>query len=228
VLEGYGLTETTGAVTVSTPDALRIGSVGRPLPGTAVRIADDGELHVHGPQVMRGYWGDEPATRAAFTDDGWLHTGDLAEIDQEGFVRITGRKKEILVTSGGKNVAPGVLEERLRDHPLVGPSVVVGDGRPFVAALVTLDADAAADWARRHGKRHDLRRLVTDPDLVAEVQQAVDRANATVSQAESIRRFEVLPEQWSEETGHLTASLKLRRYVVMRQLRSRIDALYET
>jgi long-chain acyl-CoA synthetase len=228
VLEGYGLTETTGAVTVSTPDVHRIGSVGRPLAGTAVRIADDGELHVRGPQVMRGYWGDEPATRAAFTEDGWLHTGDLAEIDEEGFVRITGRKKEILVTSGGKNVAPNVLEERLRDHPLVGPSVVVGDGRPFVAALVTLDPDAAADWAERHGKRQDLRRLATDPDLVAEVQQAVDRANATVSQAESIRRFEVLPEVWSEETGQLTASLKLRRYVVMRQLRSRIDALYNT
>ena len=228
VLEGYGLTETTGAVTVSTPDAHRIGSVGRPLPGTAVRIADDGELQVRGPQVMRGYWGDEPATRAAFTDDGWLHTGDLAEIDQEGNVSITGRKKELLVTSGGKNVAPGVLEERLRDHPLVGPSVVVGDGRPFVAAFVTLDPDAVAEWAQRHDKRPDLRRLVTDADLVAEVQQAVDRVNATVSRAESIRRFEVLPDQWSEETGQLTASLKLRRYVVMRQLRSRIDALYDS
>jgi long-chain acyl-CoA synthetase len=227
VLEGYGLTETTGAVTVNVPDTLRIGTVGRPLPGTAVRVAPDGELLVRGGQVMHGYRGDPASDGEVLDTDGWLHTGDLAEIDSEGFVRITGRKKEILVTAGGKNVAPGVLEDRLRAHHLVGQCIVVGDGRPYVAALVTLDPEPLAEWAERHGKRASTAVLAQDPDLLAEIQGAVDETNRTVSQAEWIRRFQVLPVEWGEEGGELTPSLKLRRNVVLRRYRREIDALYD-
>ncbi|MCW2815389.1 MAG: AMP-dependent synthetase and ligase [Nocardioides sp.] len=230
VLEGYGLTETTAAVTVNLPEAQRIGSVGRPLPGTAVRVADDGELLFRGGQVFAGYWRDEAATSETLEDDGWFHTGDVGEVDDEGFVRITGRKKEIIVTAGGKNVAPTVLEDRLRAHSLVSQALVVGDRQPFIAALVTLDAEALPLWAEAHGKGG--RRgaspadLATDPDLVAEIQQAVDDANAAVSKAESIRKFRVLTSDWTEEDGQLTPSLKLRRNVVMRECKDEIAALY--
>lgn len=200
VLEGYGLTETTAAVTLNVPDALKIGTVGRPLGGATVRVAEDGELRVRGGQVMAGYWQNEEATREA-VGDGWLRTGDLGEIDDEGFVRVTGRKKEILVTAGGKNVAPAGLEDQVRAHPLVSQCLVVGDGRPFVAALVTLDPDAVAPWADAHGKNGHVADLVDDPDLRAEVQRAVDAANRTVSQAESIRRFTILAADWTEEGG---------------------------
>ena len=226
VLEGYGLTETTAAVTVNLPDALKIGTVGRPLGGTAVRVADDGELLVRGGQVLSGYWHDDEATGEALDPDGWLATGDLGEIDDEGFVRVTGRKKEILVTTGGKNVAPTVLEDRIRAHPLVSQCMVVGDGRPFVAALVTLDAEALEPWATAHGKTGPGERLVDDPDLRAEIQGAVDEANKAVSQAESVRKFSVLPGDWTEEEGQLTPSLKVKRHVVMRQFRRAVDDLY--
>jgi long-chain acyl-CoA synthetase len=228
VLEGYGLTETSGAATVNLPDAMRIGSVGRPLPGTAVRVSDEGELLVRGHVVMRGYWRDERATRAALDDDGWLHTGDLGEIDAEGFVRVTGRRKELLVTAGGKNVAPGLLENRLRAHHLVSQCMVVGDGRPYVAALVTIDPEGLSAWADRLDKKGTVPALVRDPDLVAEVQRAVDEANRTVSQAEWIRRFRILPVDWTDEGGQLTPSLKLRRNVVTREFRGDIDALYDS
>ncbi len=221
VLEGYGLTETTAVVTLNRPDALKIGTVGRPLQGVSVRVAEDGELHVRGGQVFGGYWRDADATAEVMTTDGWLRTGDVGEIDDEGFVRVTGRKREILVTAGGKNVAPTVLEEAVRAHPLVGHCMVVGDGRPFVAALVTLDADAVAGWATTTG------RSTSAAALRAEVQRAVDAANRSVSQAESIRRFTVLRDDWSEEGGQLTPSLKLRRSVVLRQFRPEIEALYE-
>ena len=227
VLEGYGLTETTAAVTVNTPDALKIGTVGRPLGGTTVRVAEDGELQVRGGQVMSGYWADEAATAEALDGGQWLRTGDLGEIDDEGFVRITGRKKEILVTAGGKNVAPAGLEDHIRAHPLVSQCLVVGDGRPFVAALVTLDPDALAPWAEAHHKQGGPADLADDPDLRAEIQSAVDDANRSVSQAESIRRFVVVPGDWTEEAGQLTPSLKLRRSVVMSELRREVDALYE-
>ena len=193
VLEGYGLTETTAALTVNTPDAVKIGTVGRPIPGTTVRVADDGELLFRGGQVFAGYWGDEPATAEVLERDGWFHTGDLGEIDDEGFVRITGRKREILVTAGGKNVAPAVLEDRLRAHPLVDQCMVVGDGRPFIAALVTLDPESVTAWAEHRGKPTALTDLLDDADLRAELDEAVEEANKAVSQAEAIRRYAVLP-----------------------------------
>ena len=227
VLEGYGLTETTAALTVNLPEAQKIGTVGRPLPGASVRVADDGELLCRGGQVFVGYWHAEEATAEALESDGWFHTGDVGEIDDEGFVRVTGRKKEILVTAGGKNVAPTVLEDRLRAHPLVSQCMVVGDGQPFIAALVTLDEDALATWAETQGKKSARARdLLEDADLLAEIQRGVDDANAAVSQAESIRKFRLLPHDWTEEAGQLTPSLKLKRAVVMRQLRDEVAALY--
>lgn len=226
VLEGYGLTETTAALSANLPDATKIGTVGRPLPGTSVRVADDGELLFRGGQVFAGYWRNDEATTEAVDRDGWFHTGDVGEVDDEGFVRITGRKKEILVTAGGKNVAPAVLEDRLRAHALVDQCLVVGDGQPFIGALVTIDRETFPAWAEQHGKSADLDALIDDPDLVAAVQGAVDEANKAVSKAESIRKFTILPGEWTEEGGQLTPSLKLKRRVVMRESREEIEALY--
>ncbi|WP_416953127.1 AMP-dependent synthetase/ligase [Nocardioides sp. T5] len=226
VLEGYGLTETTAALSVNLPDATKIGTVGRPLPGTSVRVADDGELLFRGGQVFAGYWRDEDATAETIDRDGWFHTGDVGEVDDEGFVRITGRKKEILVTAGGKNVAPAVLEDRLRAHALVDQCLVVGDGQPFIGALVTIDRETFPAWAEQHSKSSEVADLVDDPDLVAVVQEAVDDANKAVSKAESIRKFTILPGEWTEEGGQLTPSLKLKRRVVMRESRDEIEALY--
>ncbi len=226
VLEGYGLTETTAALTVNLPDAHKVGTVGRPLPGTSVRVADDGELLFRGGQVFVGYWGAEEATAEVLEPGGWFHTGDVGEIDDEGFVRITGRKKEILVTAGGKNVAPAVLEDRLRAHALVSQCLVVGDGQPFISALVTIDADSFPAWAQAHGKRGSIADLVEDADLRAEIQTAVEEANKAVSKAESIRKFRILPGDWTEEDGQLTPSLKLKRAVVMRDHRDDVAALY--
>ena len=226
VLEGYGLTETTAALSANLPDATKIGTVGRPLPGTGVRVADDGELLFRGGQVFAGYWGNETATSEALDRDGWFHTGDVGEVDDEGFVRITGRKKEILVTAGGKNVAPAVLEDRLRAHALVDQCLVVGDGQPFIGALVTIDRETYGPWAEQHGKSADIADVVDDDDLVAAVQIAVDDANRAVSKAEAIRKFTILPGEWTEEGGQLTPSLKLKRSVVVREQRSEIEALY--
>ncbi|MEV7428777.1 AMP-dependent synthetase/ligase [Nocardioides sp. NPDC092400] len=226
VLEGYGLTETTAALTVNLPDAQKVGTVGRPLPGTAVRVADDGELLFRGGQVFAGYWENEDATREALEADAWFHTGDVGEVDDEGFVKITGRKKEILVTAGGKNVAPAVLEDRLRAHALVDQCIVVGDGQPFIAALVTIDRESLPVWAAARGKSDDVGQLLDDPDLRAEIEAAVEDANKAVSKAESIRKFSVLDAEWTEEGGQLTPSLKLKRNVVMREFRAEVDALY--
>lgn len=229
VLEAYGLTETSGAVTLNSTAAQKVGTVGRPLPGTTVRVSDDGELLFRGPQVFRGYWHDEAATAEVLDDardGGWFHTGDVGEVDDEGFVRITGRKKELLVTAGGKNVSPAVLEDRLRSHPIVSQCMVVGDGEPFIGALVTIDPDAFEQWAEAGGRKGRLADLVEHPDLLAEVQRAVDDTNSAVSQAEAIRKFTILPVDWTEEAGQLTPSLKLKRSVVMRQFRRQIAALY--
>jgi long-chain acyl-CoA synthetase len=226
VLEGYGLTETTAALTANLPDAQKVGTVGRPLQGTAVRIADDGELLFKGGQVFTGYWHNEQATHDAIDADRWFHTGDVGEVDDEGFVRITGRKKEIIVTAGGKNVAPAVLEDRLRAHLLVDQCIVVGDGRPFIGVLVTLDPETLPAWAEQRGKSTDVEKLLDDPDLQAEIEAAVEDANKAVSKAESIRKFRILPDEWTEEGGQLTPSLKLRRNVVMRDYVDEVEALY--
>ncbi len=227
VLEGYGLTETTAALTVNLPEAYKVGTVGRPLPGTAVRVAEDGELLFSGGQVFAGYWGNEEATRETLEPDGWFHTGDVGEVDDEGFVRITGRKKEILVTAGGKNVSPAVLEDRVRAHALVSQCLVVGDGQPFIAALVTLDEESLGPWAEAHGMGSTMPGdLAKDPALLAEIQSAVDEANGAVSKAESIRKFVVLDHDWTEEGGQLTPSLKLKRNVVLREERDEVAALY--
>ena len=226
VLEGYGLTETTAALTVNLPDAIKVGTVGRPLPGTAVRVADDGELLFRGGQVFAGYWHNEAATSEALEPDAWFHTGDVGEVDDEGFVRITGRKKEILVTAGGKNVAPAVLEDRLRAHALIDQCMVVGDGQPFIAALITVDRESFPAWAQAHGKTGSVAALVDDPDLRAEIGAAVEEANKAVSKAESIRKFTILTDEWTEEGGQLTPSLKIRRNVVMREFKEDVAALY--
>jgi long-chain acyl-CoA synthetase len=225
VLEGYGLTETTAALSVNLPDEIRIGTVGRPLPGVSVKVAEDGELLFKGGQVMAGYWKNDEATAAAI-QDGWFHTGDLGEVDDDGFIKITGRKKEILVTAGGKNVAPAVLEDQIRLHPLVSQTMVVGDGRPFIAALVTIDGETIGPWASDRGKSGEVADLVDDPDLIAEIQKAIDDANSLVSKAESIRKFTILPTDWTQENGELSLKLSLRRHVVTQKHEADIETLY--
>ena len=227
VLEGYGLSETTAAGSVNTPAALRIGSVGRPSPGVTVRIADDGEVLVQGQSVFRGYWRNEAATGESLRD-GWFATGDLGQLDDDGYLSITGRKKEILVTAGGKNVAPAVLEDRLRAAPLVSQCMVVGDRQPYIACLVTLDGEALGPWLTARGRdpHTPLADLTDDPDVLAEVQKGVDEANRAVSKAEAVRRFRVLPVDWTVEGGQLTPSLKLKRTVVMAESASDVAALY--
>ena len=228
VLEGYGLTETTAAATVNRPDRNKIGTVGMPLPGVGIKIADDGEILISGKNVFPGYWGNEAATKEAFTGDGWFATGDVGELDEEGFLKITGRKKEMIVTAGGKNVAPAVLEDRLRSHALISQCMVVGDGKPFVAVLITLDPEALGPWKERHGKPADatIASLRDDPDLVADVQAAVDDANLAVSRAESIRKFRILDVDFTQEAGQLTVKLGIRRSVLLKDFAADIDALY--
>ncbi|MDP9417418.1 MAG: AMP-dependent synthetase/ligase, partial [Actinomycetota bacterium] len=218
VIEGYGLTETTAPATANRPRAVKMGTVGQPVPGAAVRVADDGEVLVKGPVVFRRYFRNEDATREAFTEDGWLRTGDLGELDDEGFLRIVGRKKELLVTAAGKNVAPSVLEDRLRSHPLVSQCIVVGDARPYIAALVTIDEEALPGWLEARGKeRRPLADLVEDADLVGEVQSAVDSANKAVSRAEAIKRFRILTVDFTEAGGQLTPKQSLKRAVVLKE-----------
>jgi long-chain acyl-CoA synthetase len=226
VLEGYGLTETTAGSTVNGPGSVRIGTVGRPLPGASIRIAGDGEVLIRGPHVFRGYWNNQQATAEAFTADGWFRSGDIGTLDDDGYLRITGRKKELIVTAGGKNVAPVVLEDRLNAHPLVSQSMVVGDDRPYIAALITLDPDELPRWAERKGKPYDREALASDPDLVAEIEAAVAAANAAVSRAESIRRYRILTEDFTMERDELTPTLKLKRRVVMQHHAEAIEALY--
>ncbi|GAB2680245.1 AMP-dependent synthetase/ligase [Thalassiella azotivora] len=226
ILEGYGLTETTAPTSVNSLDVLRIGTVGQPIPGTAAKIAEDGEILLRGPHVFRGYWNNPTATEEAFTD-GWFRTGDLGEITPDGCLRITGRKKEILVTAGGKNIAPAVLEDRLRAHPLVSQTIVVGDGQPFVAALVTLDPEMLPTWLANNGKPDlSVADAARDDDVRAAVQAAVDEANEAVSRAEAIKAFRILPVDFTEETGHLTPSLKLKRNVVMKDFADEVAAIY--
>jgi long-chain acyl-CoA synthetase len=228
VLEGYGLTETTAAATVNHPDRLKIGTVGLPLPGVTIKIDDDGEVLIKGLNVFPGYWHHDTATKEVFAEDGYLRTGDLGELDDEGFLSITGRKKEMIVTAGGKNVSPAVLEDRLRSHALISQAMVVGDGQPFIAALITLDPEALGPWKERHGKPADaaIGSLRDDPDLIAEVQSAIDDANKVVSRAESIRKFRILDTDFTQESGQLSAKMGIRRSVLAKEFASDIEALY--
>ena len=228
VLEGYGLTESAAGATCNLPNSIRVGSVGRPIPGTTVNIAEDGEVLLRGANILRGYWRNETATAEAIDKDGFFHTGDIGELDSGGFLSITGRKKELIVTAGGKNVAPAVLEDRLRANPLVSQAMVVGDAKPFIACVVTIDPDSLPAWLKQHDKPADtsVADLIADPDLVAAIQAAVDEANKAVSHAESIRKFVILPVDFTEEGGQLTPSLKLKRAVVMKEFAGEVDALY--
>jgi long-chain acyl-CoA synthetase len=227
VLEGYGLTETTAGATLNLIGAQRVGSVGRPIPGTSVRIAEDGEVLLRGPIVMDGYWQNQAANDEVFDSERWFKSGDLGKLDEDGFLYIVGRKKELIVTAGGKNVAPAVLEDRLRAHPLVSQCMVVGDNQPFIAALVTLDPDALKAWVANNKKDGAaIGDLVNDPDLIAVVQTAVDEANKAVSKAESIRKFTLLTTDFTIAGGHLTAKLSVKRHVVAKEFAKEIDALF--
>jgi long-chain acyl-CoA synthetase len=226
ILEGYGLTESTAPLSVNIPGKVKIGTVGPPLPGTSIRVADDGEILVKGVGVFTAYHQNDQATSEAIRD-GWFHTGDLGDLDEDGYLRITGRKKEILVTAAGKNVAPAVLEDRLRAHPLVSQCIVVGDQKPFVGALITLDAEMWPLWAPAHGLENlPIEEARTHPKVLDALQHAVDRANEAVSKAESIRKFAVLPGDFTEANGYLTPSLKLKRNIVMKDFESEVDSLY--
>jgi long-chain acyl-CoA synthetase len=227
IYEGYGLTETSAAITVNRVGDVKVGSVGKLVPGNSMRINDDGELLVSGGVVFGGYWRNEAETDAVFSD-GWFHTGDLGAIDGDGFLTIVGRKKEIIVTAGGKNVAPALLEDRLRAHPLVSQAMVVGDAQPFIAALITIDPEAFPAWKARNGKDTgaSVGDLADDPDLVTEIDLAVKDSNQAVSHAESIRKFRILPVDFTEDTGELTPTLKVKRKVVAEKFASDIDALY--
>lgn len=227
IYEGYGLSGTSGGVAISQFNDLKIGTVGKPVPGNSLRIADDGELLVRGGVVFSGYWRNEQATTEAFTD-GWFKTGDLGAVDEDGFLTITGRKKEIIVTAGGKNVAPAVLEDQLRAHPLISQAVVVGDAKPFIGALITIDPEAFEGWKQRNSKTAgaSVGDLATDPDLIAEIDAAVKQANLAVSHAESIRKFRILPVDFTEDTGELTPTMKVKRKVVAEKFASDIEAIY--
>ncbi|MBF6046923.1 AMP-binding protein [Streptomyces sp. NRRL B-1677] len=227
VLEGYGLTESCAATAFNPWDRPKIGTVGQPLPGSVVRIADDGEVLLHGEHLFQGYWNNEAATEEALSD-AWFHTGDLGTLDEDGYLTITGRKKEIIVTAGGKNVAPAVIEDRIRAHALIAECMVVGDARPFVGALITLDEDFLPRWLADHGKPAGMTpaELAEDADLLADVQKAVDDGNAAVSKAESVRKFRILPAQFTEASGHVTPSLKLKRNVVAKDFADEIEAIY--
>jgi long-chain acyl-CoA synthetase len=228
VYEGYGLTETSPAAAVNLASAIRIGTVGRPLPGVTIRIAEDGEILVSGAIVFSGYWNHAQATAEVLDADGWLRTGDLGELDTGGFLRITGRKKEIIVTAAGKNVAPAVLEDRVRAHPLVSQCIVVGDRQPFVAALVTIDEEALPGWlaSKDRPTTATAAELRDDPQLRAEVQAAVDDANRAVSHAEAIKVFRILDRDFTEAKGELTPTLKVKRSVVEKEYGNEIAAIY--
>ncbi|GAA1680202.1 AMP-dependent synthetase/ligase [Fodinicola feengrottensis] len=228
VLEGYGLTETTAAAAVNTRGHIKVGTVGRALPGFEISIGQDNEILLRGGHVFHRYWNNETGTKEALTDDGWFRTGDLGKLDADGYLTITGRKKEILVTTAGKNVSPGPLEDVVRAHPLISQALVVGDGRNSIAALITIDTESLPQWLETHGrdKNTAVADLVEDPALLAELKKPIDAANATVSAAEKISRFRVLSVDFTEEGGHITPSLKLKRAIITRDFADDIEALY--
>jgi long-chain acyl-CoA synthetase len=227
ILEGYGLTETTAPISVNLPSNFKIGKVGPPLPGVSVRIADDGEVQAKGICVFAGYWNNEQATKDAF-DGEWYKTGDIGQFDEDGYLEITGRKKEIIVTAGGKNVAPAGLEDPIRANPIIGQVIVVGDQKPYISALITLDEEMLPAWLKNNG--HDATMSLTDasqhPAVIAEIQRAVDAANSSVSRAESIRKFHVLDADLTEASGHLTPKMSIKRNVILVDFADVIEGLY--
>ncbi|MGL4172861.1 MAG: AMP-dependent synthetase/ligase [Actinomycetota bacterium] len=227
ILEGYGLTETTAPSTVNTAELTKVGTVGPPLPGVSVRIAPDGEVFIRGPHVMSGYWRDPDGTKTVLDDDRWFATGDLGSLDDDGYLTINGRKKEMIVTSSGKNIAPAPLEDRIRAHPLIAQCVLVGDQRPFIGALITLDADMLPTWLANHDyPPMNLIDAVDHDGVTAAIHAAVDNANIIVSRAESVRNIKILTTDLTIATGHLTPSLKVKRSVVLRDFAQEIDELY--
>jgi len=227
ILEGYGLTETTAGSTLNLPSALKIGSVGRPLPGTGVRIESDGEVLLKGPHVFAGYWNNGAATSEAMTTDGWFRTGDIGELDGEGYLRITGRKKELIVTAGGKNVAPAVLEDRLRANPIISQCVVVGDNKPYIGALITLDPDALPQiLAANNIEPAPMSQLIENADVRGLVQKAVNAANEAVSNSEAIKKFVILPEDLTIDNGYLTPKMSIRRHLIVQDFAADIEGLY--
>ncbi|NBX70940.1 MAG: long-chain fatty acid--CoA ligase, partial [Actinobacteria bacterium] len=227
ILEGYGMTETTAGATVNRPQSLKIGTVGRPVPGTSVRIADDGEVLLSGHHIFKGYWNNEAATAELLSTDGWLHSGDIGELDADGFLRITGRKKELLVTAGGKNVAPAVLEDRLRAHPIISQCVVVGDALPYIAALITLDEDALPAILEANGiPSATLDELAVDPKVRALVQAAINETNKAVSNSEAIKKFVILPHDLTIDNGYLTPKLSIKRHLITVDFAEQIASMY--
>ena len=225
VMEGYGMTETASVASVNTPDAFRLGSVGRPLPGVQVRIADDDEILIKGPNIFKGYYRDANATRETLVD-GWLHTGDLGRLDEDGFLFITGRQKDIIITAGGKNITPANLEDALRHNRWISHAVVIGDGRPYLVALITLDAEETPAFASQHNLKPD--EVHRSESMRAEIQTAIDEVNSHYAPVEQIKRFEILPEDFSQPTGELTPTLKVKRSIVHQKYAETIDAIYRS
>jgi long-chain acyl-CoA synthetase len=225
VLEGWGMTETSTAATISTPDDFKVGTIGKPFPGCEVKIADDGEILVKGPNVFQGYYKDEEATRETIVD-GWLHTGDIGEIDEDGFIKITGRKKDIIITAGGKNITPANLENEIKQHPLVSQCVVVGDRRPYLVALVTLDPEDTAAYAKENGLPEDPEKLATDPQICQAIQEHLDEVNERFARVEQVKKFAILPHDLSQERGELTPTLKVKRAAVAEKHQDEIEQLY--
>ncbi|WP_288025960.1 long-chain fatty acid--CoA ligase [Arthrobacter sp.] len=227
ILEGYGLTETTAPITVNRPERIKIGTVGAPLPGNAVKIADDGEILTQGVCVMKGYFGRDDLTEEAFVD-GWFRTGDVGQLDDQGFLKITGRKKEIIVTAGGKNVVPALLEDQIRADAIVSQCLVIGDNRPFIAAIVTLDEEALPQWGRHHGLPEGITvaQAAKEPAVTDAVQRAIDKANGSVSQAEAIKAFRIVDTDFTEASGHLTPSMKVKRAQVLKDFDTVVEDIY--
>ena len=226
VLEGWGMTETSTAATIATPDAFKFGTIGKPFPGVEIKIAEDGEILVKGPNVFQGYYKNEEATRETIVD-GWLHTGDVGEIDADGFIRITGRKKDIIITAGGKNITPANLEAEIKQHPLVSQCVVIGDRRPYLVALVTLDPETAAAYAKEEGLPADLAELAANEKVRASIQAHLDQVNQKFARVEQVKKFEILPQDLSQEGGELTPTMKVKRNVVTDKHSAAIERLYE-
>jgi long-chain acyl-CoA synthetase len=225
VLEGWGMTETSTAATISSPDDFKVGTIGKPFPGCEVRIADDGEILVKGPNVFQGYHKNEEATKETIVD-GWLHTGDIGEIDSEGFIKITGRKKDIIITAGGKNITPANLEADIKQHPLVSQCVVVGDRQPYLVALVTLDPEEAAAYAKEHGLQDTPEQLAANADVKASIEAHVEEINKNYARVEQVKKIAILKQDLSQETGELTPTLKVKRAVVTAKHEGEIEALY--